>query len=199
MLKKFDFGQNFINWIENLLKDQKSCIINGGKATPYFTLQRGSRQGDPVLSILFILSLELLFPSIKKNSEIQGIEIFDHFYFWSAYANYTTFFLKNENSIGLFAKTFEIFCQFSGLKPNVSKWKIEGISTFKGIPMAVYGMKSIDLATDFIKNLGTCFSFNQKIEEEVNPLCTISSIQSLLKLWKIINLALEEKIVILKP
>ena len=81
MLKKFDFGQNFINWIENLLKDQKSCIINGGKATPYFTLQRGSRQGDPVLSILFILSLELLFPSIKKNSEIQGIEIFDNFYF----------------------------------------------------------------------------------------------------------------------
>lgn len=196
MLKKFDFGQNFFNWIENLLKDQKSCIINGGKATPYFTLQ-----SDPVLSILFILSLELLFPSIKKNLEILGIEIFDHFYFWSAYANYTTFFLKNQNSIGLFAKTFEIFCQFSGLKPNVSEWKIEGTSAFKGVPMAVYGMKSIDLASDFIKNRVTCFSFNQKMEEEeeVNPLCTISSIQSLLKLWKIINLALEENIVILKP
>lgn len=133
MLKKFDFGQNFFNWIENLLKDQKSCIINGGKATPYFTLQ-----SDPVLSILFILSLELLFPSIKKNLEILGIEIFDHFYFWSAYANYTTFFLKNQNSIRLFAKTFKIFCQFSGLKPNVSEWKIEGTSAFKGVPMAVW-------------------------------------------------------------
>ena len=38
-LKKSGAGANFINWVETLIKDQKSCIINGGKVTLYFTLR----------------------------------------------------------------------------------------------------------------------------------------------------------------
>ena len=29
VLKKFEFGQNFILWIELILKNQESCVING--------------------------------------------------------------------------------------------------------------------------------------------------------------------------
>ena len=29
-------------------KQQESCIINGGKTTKYFKLERGARQGDPI-------------------------------------------------------------------------------------------------------------------------------------------------------
>ena len=43
--------------------------------------------------------------------------------------------------------------------------------------MAICGMKSIDLTTDFTKIVGTCFSYNQKIKEEPNLSHTISSIQ----------------------
>ena len=42
VLKKFDFGKNFITWIEILLKDQQSCVINGGTSTQYFNLERGT-------------------------------------------------------------------------------------------------------------------------------------------------------------
>ena len=83
VLKNFGVDQNFINWIETLLKDQKSCIVNVGKATPYFTLHRGARQGDTNSVFLFFsLSIYPVFrnfvPFNLKKSVIQGIEIFDH-------------------------------------------------------------------------------------------------------------------------
>ena len=43
VLKKFRFGQNFISWIKTFVKDEKPCIINEGKTTPYFSLHRGVR------------------------------------------------------------------------------------------------------------------------------------------------------------
>ena len=111
---------------------------------------------------MLIPSLEALFLSIKKYSEIQGIEIFDHCYLYSAYTDDTTFLLKNESSIGLVVKTFETSSEFSGFKPNISKCEIAGIGALKWIPMAACGMKSIDLTTDFIRTLGLIFPTTEK-------------------------------------
>ena len=36
VLKKFGFGKEFITWIEILLKDQQSCVINVGTTIQYF-------------------------------------------------------------------------------------------------------------------------------------------------------------------
>ena len=60
-LEKYGLGQNVILRVKILLKDQKSCVINGGKTTKYFMLGRGARQGDPISLFLFTLALEILF------------------------------------------------------------------------------------------------------------------------------------------
>ena len=60
VLKKFGFGNNFVNWIETLISKQESCVINGGNTTQYFHLERGARQGDPISVYIFILALEVL-------------------------------------------------------------------------------------------------------------------------------------------
>ena len=40
VLKKFGFGKNFFTWIEILLKDQQSSVINGRITTQYFKLKK---------------------------------------------------------------------------------------------------------------------------------------------------------------
>ena len=93
-MKKFGFGQNFNWWIERILKNQESCVINGRTTAKYFKLNRGVCQGDPISAYLFILGLEIRFLHIKENSRIKEFNIFDHCYLYSAYAYDTTFFLK---------------------------------------------------------------------------------------------------------
>ena len=42
-LEKYGFKNDFIRWTKLLLKNQESCIINGGQTTNYFKLERGKR------------------------------------------------------------------------------------------------------------------------------------------------------------
>ena len=85
-------GRNLgFNWIEVSLKDQQSYVINGGTTTKYFNLGRCARQGDPVSAYLFILALEILVLFIKKHLEMKGIEIFEHCFLYTTYADDTMF------------------------------------------------------------------------------------------------------------
>ena len=79
VLKIFGFGENFIYWIKILLNDQQLCAINGGSTAPYINLEKGARQGDPIMAYLFIFALEVLFELIKNNNaDIRGITSFNH-------------------------------------------------------------------------------------------------------------------------
>ena len=99
------------------MKNPESCIIiNGGKTTPYFKLETGTKQGDPISAYLFIIDLDVVFPLIKANPDIEGLKCFIHTSLCSAYANDTTFFLRNEKSATKVIKTFDKCSLFSGLK-----------------------------------------------------------------------------------
>ena len=71
VLQKFGFGKDFIRWIGIILKNQESCVINGGTTTNYFKLERGARQEDPISAYLFILVLEIVFLMIKNNDRVK--------------------------------------------------------------------------------------------------------------------------------
>ena len=67
VLRKFGFGKNFITWIEILLKNQLSCVINGGTTTQYFKLKRGTHQGDLIFTYLILMQIFFfLLKSISK-------------------------------------------------------------------------------------------------------------------------------------
>ena len=59
-------------------------------------------------------------------------------------------------------------------------------------------MKSTDLHNEAIKVLGTYFSYNNTIKEESNFLKVVSSVQTVLKIWRFQNLTLEGRIVVFK-
>ena len=60
-VKKFGFGNEFRKTIQVLMKNLESCVINGGKTTPYFKLERGTSQRDLISAYLFIIVLEVAF------------------------------------------------------------------------------------------------------------------------------------------
>ena len=62
IVPKFGFGKNVITWIEILLKNKLSSVINSGTTAQYFNIERDARQGDPISTYLFILMLGILFP-----------------------------------------------------------------------------------------------------------------------------------------
>ena len=108
-LEKYGFGKNFISWVKILLRNQESCVLNGGTTTKYFMLRRGVHQGDPISAYLFILALEILFHLIRPKPEIKGLAIFDRCYLYSAYADNTTFLLQDTISIKHMVDAFFFF------------------------------------------------------------------------------------------
>ena len=71
-LKKFGFGKDFVQWIKTLFKNSRSCVMNNGTSTGYFSVERGTRQGDPLSPYLFILILDILFIKVRNDSSIKG-------------------------------------------------------------------------------------------------------------------------------
>ena len=89
--EKYGFEKDFIKWIKILLQNQESCIINGGTTTNYFKIEKGTRQGDLVSAYLFILILEIVFLFTKEGKKINGLNIFDKTFLYTAYPDDTTF------------------------------------------------------------------------------------------------------------
>ena len=59
-------------------------------------------------------------------------------------------------------KNVWLFFSFFGLKINKTKCKITGIGVLKGIKLALYCMKCVNLNNYVIKILGICYSYDKK-------------------------------------
>ena len=142
-LERYGLGNKFVKWV---------------KIWPKKTIS----------AYLLILVLEIVFRYIEKNKNIKGINIINHTFLYTVYADDTTIFVKDKESLIEVMKVFDTFSSFSDLKLNKSKCEVAGIGTLKGVKMALYGMKCIDLRLDTVKILGIHSSYNIKIENDEN-------------------------------
>ena len=99
-----------------------------------------------------------------QNENINGLNIFEKTFLYTAYADDTTFFLKDEKSVIELMKTFDIFSIFSGFKTNKSKCEIAGSSALKGLKLALCGMECIDLMFNAIEILGAYYLYDKNLE-----------------------------------
>ena len=197
-LEKFGFGKNFIEWISILLKDNESCISNGGHTTKYFKLNRGARQGDPIAAYLFIIVLEIFFIMIRSNKDINPLRILDFSYLLSAYADDTTFFVSDLDSVKSIFKTFDNFSTFSGMSINMSKCELAGIGVKRSVLTALSGVKNVSLLSECIRVLGVNFTYDSKLFNEKNYVDCIKKLQKVLHIWGMRFLSLYGKIIIFK-
>ena len=198
-LTHFGFGEKFIKWIKVLLSDNLSCITNNGKATDFFIVKRGTKQGDPISPYIFILVIEIMATMVRQCESIKGVNINGLEKKLVLFADDTTFFLKDTLSLTKVLEVLELFSNFSSLKLNKKKseagWmgkQILDISNqFKDI-------KWINFHQTGIKILGVYISYNNKFSYDNNFKRIITNFQTTLSIWKSRYLTLFGKIQILR-
>ena len=82
---------------------------------------------------LFILVLEISFLYIKENKNIKDINIFDNIFLYSIYADDTTFFVIDEDSVIEVMDASNKFSLVSDLKASEANCEIAGIVSWRGI------------------------------------------------------------------
>ena len=86
------------------------------------------------------------------NKLINDPSIFDYCYFYSTYADNTTFFVKNKQSIKGIVQVFQVYYTFSSLVTNFTKWEVTNLVILRGSKVAVCDIQSINLNAENYNN-----------------------------------------------
>ena len=194
VLSFFGFGPSFRKWVDILYNNALSCVFNGGKSTGYFKIEKGVRQGDPLSPYLFILCIEILAHSIRKDTQVLGLPFGEKEVKQVLYADDITLFVQDIVSIRRLEFIFECFRQVSGLKINMDKTKVLllGCSHDSNYDFP-FGQK-----VDVLKILGVFFTLDVDVKEKLNYKEILSKIKKLLTWWKQRDLTLIGKNQLLK-
>ena len=130
-LALFNFGPNFLQWFKTIYSNISSCVLNNGHASHFFPLTRGVRQGCPLSGLLFVIGLDLLARAIKTHDCINGIIIGNHEVKTTMYADDTTVFLRDTESISHLLNLLDQFKTVSGLEVNASKTEAMWLGQWK--------------------------------------------------------------------
>ena len=97
------------------------------------------------------------------SPETAGLTIFCYLY--TAYADDTTFFLKDTISIENMVDIF-LFLAHLWFKTKLIKWEITGIGLLKEVQVTVCGVHCVDLNNDTLKILGTKLFYNKNLKQK---------------------------------
>ncbi len=134
----FNFGPNFIKWLNLIGTNRKACIILGnGTYSEFFDLERGNAQGDTTSPYILNLGFQILILKLTFDLQIEGIVEFPtipdnvpppprtvstYTRKVSAYADDASLIVKcNYNNLLRVKNILEEFGNMSGLVCNVEK------------------------------------------------------------------------------
>ena len=116
-LQHYNFGPSATQWIKLFYHNTESCILNNGWSSDFFKLERGVRQGCSLSPYLFILCVEILAETMRKNKNIKGITIDGQEIKISQYADDTTLILDGSSvSFTTALQLLNLFSEISGLR-----------------------------------------------------------------------------------
>ena len=197
-LEKFKFKETFIRWIKSLYNNISATILNNGWMSENFELSRGLRQGCCVSSLLFVIVVEVLAISIRNNPRIKGVPVKidskHHDIKLTQFADDTTNFIKDNDDLNEALSTIKIFGKYSGLLLNIGKTK--GVKLDYASPMT-FDNDEIEWK-ESVKALGTFFSKNKTIMNELNWDSKIEKCKNAIDIWKKRNLTLYGRLTVIK-
>ena len=70
-LKLFNFGHDFIRWVNIFYSNIQSCTINNGLCAHYFNIEHCVKEGDPLSPYLFVTAFEILAIAVRNQENIK--------------------------------------------------------------------------------------------------------------------------------
>ena len=153
-LETSNFGPHFKKWIKIIYSNPFSALLINNKFSKLFPIERSVKQGDPLSSLIFVLTLEPLLEKIRCDKLISGVKIpGGDIKKIAAYADDTNFTIHNLKDIRQIIKHYELYSKASGAKLNKNKSKIMRIGKTN---FEVTFDKDIEIVKE-IKILGVIF------------------------------------------
>ena len=192
-LKTFGFGDYFINWVKVLYKNISSCVVNNGYSSEFFHLSKGVRQGCPLSALLFILVVEILAIKIRNDKNIKGVKFNQHEIKVSLFADDTTIFVKDPDSLQTVLNTMGQFKTSSGLSINYSKTNVIQVGE------KTWNLKKLKISdVEEIYSLGTWFYKDHMKINNQNYEIKYKQFENILSYWENRKLNILERIKIVK-
>ena len=194
-LDLFNFGSNIKQWVKTFYNNTKSSVLHNGYTTNYFKLSRGVRQGCPLSPYLFILGAEILAARVRLERNIEGITIFNTEHKISQFADDTSLFLNNIDSITNAIEILRLFGNIPGLKLNLGKTKTKWLGSWRHKENKPLGL---NWTNEPVRALGIFISYNEQENDKKNVDKKIDNLNIKLDLSRGRNLSLFGKCLIVK-
>ncbi|KAH9111270.1 hypothetical protein LEN26_005361 [Aphanomyces euteiches] len=122
-LEAFNFGRQFLKWVRLLYNQPIAHVIINGALSEAFRPTRGVKQGDPLSSLLFALSVEPLSQLLRDHEEL-GIPFSEtRIATTLLFADDTTLLASSSENLERQLDLVEELCGFSGVKRNRHDFK----------------------------------------------------------------------------
>ena len=145
--------------------------------------------------LLFVIGIEILGRAIKNDTGIKGIKVGEKEIKVSLYADDTTVFVRDLDSVDHLLTLLDKFKNLSGLEINTTKSEGMWLGLWKNKTETPFGFR---WPRDPIKALGIFFSYDTNKTNELNFAEKIRNLEKTLNSWKRRNLTLYGKINIVK-
>ena len=197
-LEKFGIGPKFINMIKTLYNGHTSTVLNNGHWSDWFFPSRGTRQGDPISSLIFTAAVEALGIKLRTSVHIAGIEMNGEILLNSQYADDMWLALQptieNINHVLL---VLQEFADFSGLTINFNKTTACILGPLRDTDAKFYTMKPLFWSDGPVKILGTMIHPDPEILYYENFHKMLNKIENILNCWSHRSLSTKGKITVI--
>lgn len=194
-LRKFNFGEVFIQWVNTCYKNACSTVINNGYNCGWFKIKRGVRQGDPLSSYLFLLCIEILAQTVRDNTSTIGIVIGGHEFKINLFADDATCYIEDEDSLVCLIELIDKYSKYSGLRLNIDKSLLVYLGPWRTKHAVLQGIR---VETESVNILGIQVGPDENECYNVNFINKIQAMKRKLGMWSARSLTLIGKVLIAK-
>ena len=120
-LEKFGYGKNFLHLIKICYNNIQSKVKINGLLFDPFTLSRGVHLGCPLSMLLYVIAAEVLASFIIVDKRVQGVQIGDQEIKLVNFADDTTTFLSDIDSLIRLQTILKLYKDASSSEINLNK------------------------------------------------------------------------------